>query len=77
MNNLSTSRTWGAQKQIVFGETLKTLENVAESVVYGNIHYVAVAEPKKPNEPDNKSSMVIGFYTDDTVTVRAYALYKP
>ena len=73
MNKLSASRTLEAQKQIVFGETLKALENVAESVIYGDTHYVAVAEP---NNPDNKSSMVIGFYNDDTVTVRAYALYN-
>ena len=72
MNKLPLSHALGAQKQIVFGETLKALENAAESVIYGDVNYVAITEP---NNTDNKSSKVIGFYNDDTVTVRAYALY--
>ncbi len=58
MNKLSVSHALEAQKQIVFGETLKALENAAESVIYGNVHYVAVAEP---NNTNNKTSKVIGF----------------
>ena len=61
MNKLSVSHALGAQKQIVFGETLKALENAAESVTYGNVNYVAIAES---NNTDNKSSKVIGFYNE-------------